>query len=100
MTRGMLHDIKVGDIKATVARYLGEERMARSFATFEQNTNQKLDDLQGGGLADHPFFRTVAGLGDRFVLGPSGAVADFPESGGCFCRYRLPARSGVRSVAA
>ncbi|MDP9813306.1 Na+/proline symporter/signal transduction histidine kinase [Rhizobium tibeticum] len=50
-TRGWKTRISVGDLKATVSRYLGEERMERSFQTYQQNSGRNLDDDQPADMA-------------------------------------------------
>ncbi|PDT18464.1 hybrid sensor histidine kinase/response regulator [Rhizobium sp. J15] len=50
-TRGWKTRISVGDLKAAISRYLGEERMQRSFATYEQNSGRKLEDEQPADMA-------------------------------------------------
>ncbi|KQV84003.1 PAS domain-containing hybrid sensor histidine kinase/response regulator [Rhizobium sp. Root1220] len=50
-TRGWKTRIAVGDLKATVSRYLGEERMERSFQTYQQNSGRKLEDDQPADMA-------------------------------------------------
>jgi Na+/proline symporter/signal transduction histidine kinase/CheY-like chemotaxis protein len=50
-TRGWKTRISVGDLKAAIARYLGEERMQRSLATYEQSSGRKLEDDQPADMA-------------------------------------------------
>ncbi|MDM9626334.1 PAS-domain containing protein [Rhizobium sp. S152] len=50
-TRGWKTSISVGDLKATISRYLGEERMERSFQTYQQNSGRKLEDEQPADMA-------------------------------------------------
>ncbi|WP_431321355.1 hybrid sensor histidine kinase/response regulator [Rhizobium sp. YTU87027] len=50
-TRGWKTRISVGDLKATVSRYLGEERMERSFQTYQQNSGRELEDDQPADMA-------------------------------------------------
>ncbi|CAN7158874.1 PAS domain-containing hybrid sensor histidine kinase/response regulator [Rhizobium sp. LjRoot258] len=50
-TRGWKSRISVGDLKATVSRYLGEERMERSFQTYQQNSGRNLEDDQPADMA-------------------------------------------------
>ncbi|NLS02258.1 hybrid sensor histidine kinase/response regulator [Rhizobium sp. P32RR-XVIII] len=50
-TRGWKTRISVGDLKTAIARYLGEERMQRSFATYEQGSGRKLEDDQPADMA-------------------------------------------------
>ncbi len=47
--RGRKTKVTVGDLKATIARYLGEERMLRSFHSYERQSGRWLDD---NGAAD------------------------------------------------
>lgn len=37
-------NLTIGDLKTTIGRYLGEERMQRSFASYEYSVGKKLDD--------------------------------------------------------
>ncbi|RXT28283.1 hybrid sensor histidine kinase/response regulator [Rhizobium leguminosarum] len=50
-TRGWKTRISVGDLKAAISRYLGEERMQRSFTTYEQSSGRKLEDEQPADMA-------------------------------------------------
>ncbi|TCL75556.1 PAS domain-containing hybrid sensor histidine kinase/response regulator [Rhizobium sp. BK251] len=50
-TRGWKTGVTVGDLKATISRYLGEERMQRSFASYEQGAGRKLLDEQPADMA-------------------------------------------------
>jgi Na+/proline symporter/signal transduction histidine kinase/CheY-like chemotaxis protein len=50
-TRGWKTRVSVGDLKSAVARYLGEERMQRSLATYEKTAGRKLDDDQPADMA-------------------------------------------------
>lgn len=50
-TRGWKTRISVGDLKTAIARYLGEERMQRSLATYEQTSGRKLEDDQPADMA-------------------------------------------------
>jgi len=50
-TRGWKTRISVGDLKATISRYLGDERMERSFQTYQQNSGRKLEDDQPADMA-------------------------------------------------
>ncbi|MDM9619130.1 PAS domain-containing hybrid sensor histidine kinase/response regulator [Rhizobium sp. S96] len=50
-TRGWKTRISVGDLKATISRYLGDERMERSFLTYQQSSGRKLDDEQPADMA-------------------------------------------------
>ena len=50
-TRGWKTRVSVGDLKTAVARYLGEERMLRSLATYEKSAGRKLEDDQPADMA-------------------------------------------------
>jgi Na+/proline symporter/signal transduction histidine kinase len=50
-TRGWKTRISVGDLKATISRYLGEERMERSFQTYQQNSGRRIEDDQPADMA-------------------------------------------------
>lgn len=50
-TRGWKTRISIADLKATISRYLGEERMERSFQTYQQNSGRKLEDDQPADMA-------------------------------------------------
>ncbi|MCO5732950.1 NahK/ErcS family hybrid sensor histidine kinase/response regulator [Rhizobium sp. SSA_523] len=50
-TRGWKTRVSVGDMKATIARYLGEERMRRSFANYERNAGRRLVDHESADMA-------------------------------------------------
>ncbi|TCU26438.1 Na+/proline symporter [Rhizobium azibense] len=50
-TRGWKTRISVGDLKTAISRYLGEERMQRSLATYEQSSGRKLEDDQPADMA-------------------------------------------------
>ncbi len=50
-TRGWKTRISVGDLKTTISRYLGEERMERSFRTYQQNSGRRLEDDQPADMA-------------------------------------------------
>jgi Na+/proline symporter/signal transduction histidine kinase len=50
-TKGWKTRIRVGDLKATISRYLGEERMERSFQTYQQTSGRKLEDEQPADMA-------------------------------------------------
>ena len=51
VTRGWKTRVSVGDLKAAVARYLGEERMLRSLAAYEKTAGRKLEDDQQADMA-------------------------------------------------
>ncbi|MDS7596141.1 hybrid sensor histidine kinase/response regulator [Agrobacterium tumefaciens] len=50
-TRGWKTRVSVGDLKSAIARYLGEERMLRSLATYEKTAGRKLNDEQPADMA-------------------------------------------------
>ncbi|EGL64411.1 two component sensor kinase/response regulator hybrid [Agrobacterium sp. ATCC 31749] len=50
-TRGWKTRVSVGDLKSAIARYLGEERMLRSLATYEKTAGRKLNDDQPADMA-------------------------------------------------
>ena len=50
-TRGWKTRVGVGDLKTTIARYLGEERMQRSFGSYERSIGKRLDDGQPADMA-------------------------------------------------
>ncbi|MGF9693442.1 PAS-domain containing protein [Rhizobium sp. 0TCS1.26] len=50
-TRGWKTRVTVGDMKAAIARYLGEERMRRSFANYERNAGRRLTDEEAADMA-------------------------------------------------
>lgn len=50
-TRGWKTRVSVGDLKAAIARYLGEERMRRSFANYEHTAGRKLVDDAAADMA-------------------------------------------------
>lgn len=50
-TRGWKTRVSVGDLKAAVGRYLGEERMLRSLAAYEKTAGRKLEDDQPADMA-------------------------------------------------
>ena len=50
-TRGWKTRVSVGDLKAAIARYLGEERMRRSFITYERTAGRRLEDDQPADMA-------------------------------------------------
>ncbi|OJF98491.1 PAS domain-containing hybrid sensor histidine kinase/response regulator [Pararhizobium antarcticum] len=49
--RGRKTKITVLDLKTTIARYLGEERMQRSFSTYERQSGRWLDDNSAADMA-------------------------------------------------
>lgn len=50
-TRGWKTRVSVGDMKTAIARYLGEERMRRSFANYERTAGRKLSDEEAADMA-------------------------------------------------
>ncbi|TCR91057.1 PAS domain-containing hybrid sensor histidine kinase/response regulator [Rhizobium sp. BK376] len=50
-TRGWKTRLSVGDLKIAIARYLGEERMQRSFNTYERTAGRRLEDDQPADMA-------------------------------------------------
>ncbi|WP_137135741.1 NahK/ErcS family hybrid sensor histidine kinase/response regulator [Rhizobium sp. FKY42] len=50
-TRGWKTRVSVGDLKAAIARYLGNERMRRSFANYENTLGRKLSDDTAADMA-------------------------------------------------
>lgn len=50
-TRGWKTRLNVGDLKTTISRYLGEERMQRSFDSYERSAGRKLEDDQPADMA-------------------------------------------------
>ncbi len=50
-TRGWKTRVSVGDLKATIARYLGEERMQRSFSHYERTAGRRFEDDQPADMA-------------------------------------------------
>jgi Na+/proline symporter/signal transduction histidine kinase len=46
LMRSWRTNLSVGDLKTTIGRYLGEERMQRSFASYEYSSGRKLDDAR------------------------------------------------------
>jgi Na+/proline symporter/signal transduction histidine kinase len=44
LMRSWRTNLTIGELKATIGRYLGEERMQRSFASYEYSAGKKLDD--------------------------------------------------------
>jgi signal transduction histidine kinase/CheY-like chemotaxis protein len=44
LVRGWRTNLTVGDLKKAIGRYLGDERMERSFTSFEYSSGHKLDD--------------------------------------------------------
>lgn len=50
-TKGWKTRVSVGDLKAAIARYLGEERMRRSFANYERTAGRRLTDDAAADMA-------------------------------------------------
>ncbi|MCF6369468.1 PAS domain-containing hybrid sensor histidine kinase/response regulator [Rhizobium halophilum] len=50
-TRGWKTRVSVGDLKTTISRYLGEERMERSFDKYAETSGRSLDDDQPADMA-------------------------------------------------
>lgn len=50
-TRDWKTRVSVGDLKTAIARYLGEERMQRSFNTYERTAGRRLEDDQPADIA-------------------------------------------------
>ncbi|MDI7862300.1 hybrid sensor histidine kinase/response regulator [Rhizobiaceae bacterium n13] len=50
-TRGWKTRVSVGDLKISIARYLGEERMRRSFNSYERSSGKRLEDDQPADMA-------------------------------------------------
>nr|WP_299501741.1 PAS domain-containing hybrid sensor histidine kinase/response regulator [uncultured Rhizobium sp.] len=60
-TRGWKTSVAVGDLKAAIARYLGDERMERSFRTYEQKAGRKLADDSPADMAFIHFSEQLLG---------------------------------------
>ena len=50
-TRGWKTRVSIGDLKTAIASYLGEERMQRSFNTYERTAGRRLEDDQPADMA-------------------------------------------------
>ncbi len=61
LTRGWKNSVTVGDLKSAVARYLGAERMLRSFTTYERQAGRSLSDLQPADMAVVNFSEQLLG---------------------------------------
>ncbi|MGV8938307.1 MAG: PAS domain-containing hybrid sensor histidine kinase/response regulator [Allorhizobium sp.] len=61
VTRGWKTRVSVGDLKAAITRYLGDERMQRSYQTYEQNTGRKLNDDSPADMAFIHFSEQLLG---------------------------------------
>jgi Na+/proline symporter/signal transduction histidine kinase/CheY-like chemotaxis protein len=60
-TRGWKTRISVGDLKTVIARYLGEERMARSFSNYEKTAGRRFQDEQQADMAMIHFSEQLLG---------------------------------------
>ncbi|SMF42834.1 Na+/proline symporter [Xaviernesmea oryzae] len=60
-TRGWKTRVSVGDLKAAIARYLGEERMRRSFSHYEQSAGRTFRDDQPADMAMIHFSEQLLG---------------------------------------
>ncbi|KPF42131.1 PAS-domain containing protein [Rhizobium sp. AAP43] len=60
-TRGWKTSVAVGDLKAAIARYLGNERMERSFRSYEQSAGRKLADDSPADMAFIHFSEQLLG---------------------------------------
>ncbi|AYC99553.1 PAS domain-containing hybrid sensor histidine kinase/response regulator [Neorhizobium sp. NCHU2750] len=60
-TRGWKTRISVGDLKTVIARYLGEERMLRSFANYEKTAGRRFRDDQPSDMAMIHFSEQLLG---------------------------------------
>jgi Na+/proline symporter len=60
-TRGWTTRVSVGDLKATIARYLGEERMLRSFSNYETRAGRRFKDEQPADMAMVHFAEQLLG---------------------------------------
>ncbi|SIQ03462.1 Na+/proline symporter [Rhizobium sp. RU35A] len=60
-TRGWKTRVSVGDLKAAIARYLGEERMRRSFAHYERTAGRKIADREAADMAFIHFSEQLLG---------------------------------------
>ncbi len=59
--RGWKTRVSVGDLKAATTRYLGAERMQRSYQSYEQNTGRKLSDDSPADMAFIHFSEQLLG---------------------------------------
>ncbi|PYE46684.1 Na+/proline symporter [Rhizobium sp. PP-F2F-G20b] len=59
--RGRKTKITVLDLKSTIARYLGEERMQRSFETYAKKSGRRLEDGQPADMALIHFSEQILG---------------------------------------
>ncbi|NKN34915.1 hybrid sensor histidine kinase/response regulator [Agrobacterium sp. a22-2] len=60
-TRGWKTRVSVGDLKTAIARYLGDERMQRSFKSYEQAAGRKLADDSPADMAFIHFSEQLLG---------------------------------------
>jgi len=60
-TRGWKTRVSVGDLKTAIARYLGEERMRRSFSHYEQSAGRTFRDDQPADMAMIHFSEQLLG---------------------------------------
>lgn len=60
-TRGWKTSVAVGDLKAAIARYLGNERMERSFRSYEQSVGRKLAEDSPADMAFIHFSEQLLG---------------------------------------
>ncbi|WJR68170.1 PAS-domain containing protein [Neorhizobium sp. CSC1952] len=60
-TQGWKTRVSVGDLKAAIARYLGEERMRRSFSHYEQSAGRTFRDDQPADMAMIHFSEQLLG---------------------------------------
>ena len=60
-TRGWKTRVAVGDLKAAIARYLGEERMRRSFSNYERTAGRTFSDDQPADMAMIHFSEQLLG---------------------------------------
>jgi Na+/proline symporter/CheY-like chemotaxis protein/anti-sigma regulatory factor (Ser/Thr protein kinase) len=60
-TRGWKTRISVGDLKTVIARYLGEERMLRSFSNYEKTAGRRFNDDQPADMAMIHFSEQLLG---------------------------------------
>ncbi len=60
-TRGWKTRVSVGDLKTVIARYLGEERMLRSFSNYEKTAGRRFQDDQQADMAMIHFSEQLLG---------------------------------------
>ncbi|HCL64877.1 MAG TPA: hybrid sensor histidine kinase/response regulator [Rhizobium sp.] len=68
-TRGWKTRVSVGDLKTAIARYLGDERMERSFKSYEQAAGRRLPDDSQADMAFIHFSEQLLGT----AIGSSSA---------------------------